>query len=512
MPRKKKQKGSTFAATAKRKKLYKAKMSMKNSESITDPENELEKHANQSDERKWENLCRVVAKGQSISLLCTDFLIGSGSLSKFLNGSYNIKTAHSRFRERTFNVGALGELLFCKSHSDSILLVEPCARIKNIKVISAVPDFIIKKDEKYSIVEIKSANKNNRPKSAHKADVIQTWGALDAFGLNEAEIYYYEINEETNEAVLTICPLVKEEALFDQELFNCFLAKYKDFFYEFSLINGIKMDQKDGFELEKALRKQFLMGPAVSKNISCLHNKKEIIEHKGTCILLYYHIFRDFTAEGYIEKIAYSKTNTSSARMMYTKKKQKAIKKAKDLGSIQITEITHRDTIRLNGKYKKTKKLYTKTKKIKKVPKPPPPKQSNINEKHFKSNISRGDMKSDEEYIHGYNQFRDVMEKNKALQNNIETLIEDKQRLNQIIVDLRAAVYDNTKNINDLTGKMSDVEKSLEELRNSIGVSNFHNNMDESNRKAHSRGRVYQKKRNKKGKAWDGLNNKGSRE
>ena len=395
---------------------------------------QLIKHAAEKEQKKNLSLFKAIATGKSTSLTCTDFLIGSGNIGSLLNGSYSIKTAHARFRKTTGqDTGCLGKLIYAKNNLNNIVLTGPGARIMNLKVVSATPDFIIKEGDEYVIVEIKTTTKKN-PKGPRKNDVIQTWASLDAFGLSKAYICYYEVEkheamEDVKIGDLLMCPLIKKDNLFDKKLFDIFLTHYCEFFEQLSAMNGILLSSHDIILLKKEMTQQHKKGISNAKLNNHIHNRKEYIEHSGTCILLFYYMFRNYISDTHIKEIGYCKVNKSSTRQMYKEKNKDLMTRLKSMKpfSKPLKTIKYKDTY-LDNDYKQNKLKLYKTKKIQK---------KKINKKLSKEDLA--------DLVEKHGQFEQIMETNKAYKLTIDNILNDKKKLLKIISNLNAQITANKK-------------------------------------------------------------------
>ena len=177
------------------------------------------------------------------------------------------------------------------------------------------------------------------------------------------------------------------------------------------------------------MTQQHKKGISNAKLNNHIHNRKEYIEHSGTCILLFYYMFRNYISDTHIKEIGYCKVNKSSTRQMYKEKNKDLMTRLKSMKpfSKPLKTIKYKDTY-LDNDYKQNKLKLYKTKKIQK---------KKINKKLSKEDLA--------DLVEKHGQFEQIMETNKAYKLTIDNILNDKKKLLKIISNLNAQITANKK-------------------------------------------------------------------
>lgn len=306
----------------------------------------------------------------SNNFFCKDCFIPSSKVYNLLRANYSINTIHNRFKNSNIkklnktiqknknlktkslqtqrnnkihitNNGIYGEAFFLQSNINNVKLIEPCALLPNVNLVSCVPDFIIKEDNSFMVIEIKtstnlSTNLVNKRKPTPR-DLVQLWLCLDSFGIDTGKLIYYNLRvNNDNASIFEKREFIfkKPSCFFNKNIYDLFVNEYANFLDEYLAFCGLDSEQ---YKKEFMSKMQKKYKDLIKTNIDYTTIKKKLkyISHDNFCIVLADLLMTDDINSSYIQNKIDVKEEISDPKYYF---KQKTKAKRDLLKTINVTE------------------------------------------------------------------------------------------------------------------------------------------------------------------------------
>jgi hypothetical protein len=139
---------------------------------------------------------------------CPHFKLGATAGAKVINGPLTGEKAHHFYTvHENFSIGNLAEVnikTFLEKHNIPFLS-EPFAHMKRFKIICAKPDFIIKHAGRPLLIEVKTAQSDEKLQEYNgppKWAVWQVWHSMEVFKVKRALLIVCSVKQESGETLI----------------------------------------------------------------------------------------------------------------------------------------------------------------------------------------------------------------------------------------------------------------------------------------------------------------------
>ena len=187
----------------------------------------------------------LLSRKQFVSYMCPHDHIGASLVLTLLKGNLSLSRQHSYmntpFEKRV--LGSKGETAF--RTKNTIYLDHPFGISTQIPFICATPDFIIKNENEFVLVEVKTHSSLENAKAMFTSlpieTMMQVWIASDIFKINKIKLVIYFVTQKSVVNLFGTIFITKKINFFDdEELCQLVFARYMEYMKFYLKFNKIE--------------------------------------------------------------------------------------------------------------------------------------------------------------------------------------------------------------------------------------------------------------------------------